>query len=89
MSGSNEVQYAVNEWVSAPEHNSKKGYHLFVFDSIESAIRFKECTAGWKIYECRIKSTRKIPQALMEYLMEIVPTGIVMAKRVKLLKEVI
>jgi hypothetical protein len=95
-----EVEYKIEEFVSAPKRLAKQNYHLLVFDDLDTAIKFNN-TWGL-IFECEIKGKIWILPAICDLFAmryygvrkpypekEEWPQGTVMAKQVKLLRRIL
>jgi len=52
------VQYKLNEW--AYPHKDLKDSKLFVFDSYENALNFRNDMGYGEIYECEVKNPKKV-----------------------------
>lgn len=65
--GGARVQYRVGKWVKAPDWLAEKGYHLFVFDTLENATREASGhnPSFVNIWECEIRGLfRTLPPFL-------------------------
>lgn len=51
------VEYKLNEWIKAPQHQIEKGYHLLVFDDIVEVRRYCVNLSKFPllIFKCKIK----------------------------------
>ncbi len=97
-----EVQYQIGEWVEAPEWLAKRGYGLFVFDGLKNAREFAREFADLsrtKMWRCKIEGKyKKLPPNLsvdginrgiiVPAEAKDFPKGAVMAKRVKLIRQI-
>lgn len=90
--GKAEVEYEIGRWVKAPDWLAKKGYHLCVFDSLDTAKGY-----GHQVWECEVEFEVKLPKlGILQYLAlgELYTldgqwiNGTRMFKRVKILKKV-
>jgi hypothetical protein len=99
VDGKAQVEYKINKWVSAPNWLTDKGYHLCVFKSLKVAkIYLLVVIPRCCIFECEVKGIKtKLPIMLgVDNLMNGEfypicnkwPQGTVMAKQVKLIREV-
>lgn len=56
------VEYKIDKWVTAPEENKKKNYHLLVFESIKSVEKFSKTnpiSISDRLFKCQIKNRIK------------------------------
>lgn len=97
-----EVQYQIGEWAEAPDWLAKKGYGLFVFDSLKNAMDFLGKLGDpsrSKMWRCEIEGRyEKLPPnltldginrgVLVPAEFKDFPKGTVMAKRVKLIRQI-
>jgi hypothetical protein len=99
--GKAEVCYKVGEYVEAPDWLARRGYHLFVFDSLDDAINaFPYTQSVFELWEAEaqgVREPRDIPGMCFSKLAEGVfkPSGmslggkgVLLAKRVKLVRKV-
>ena len=97
------VIYRINKWVSAKLIAKRKGYGLFVFDSVRAAKNFVyKCDWYLIIYRCDVRDVHKMLPSFLSNRHEYFcndeppipssllswPPGTVMVDRVKLIEEV-
>lgn len=66
VSGDMMVQYAINEWVRAPEWLEALGFGPVVFDEITPALdymRAQNLSGNLRVFECLVNGVRK-PQLI-------------------------
>ena len=94
-----EVEYSADKWTRAPEWLAKKGYHLFVFDDLQKALKFAYMSSPpIRLWECEIRSKYKnlpvyisrdeINNGRLVPVNGRFPEGTVMAREVKLIKKI-
>jgi len=95
------VEYKVGEWSEAPEFLRKKGYYLFAFRDLRSALLFISEILIWDVvlFEAEARGEKKLPPPLKLWKLETQgktevdmdaewPPGTVMVERIKLIREV-
>lgn len=99
--GASRVKYIIGEWVEAPTAFAEKGYHLTYFSELERAQK-EGLGCPRKIWECEVDGVlSKLPPMVYSFDVENIPygkgytknpngwpSGTMMAKRIRLIKEV-